>query len=684
MIEPGHRIDKYEVQRRLGRGGMGSVYLAHDTVLGRQVAIKLFLGDLDVPDARDRFIREARSAARLNHPNIVIVHEFGEFSSQPYIVMEYVVGETLAETIRRKSSASLVEKLQWMDDLCAAVSYAHDAGVIHRDIKPTNLMIDRSGRLKVLDFGVARMMGTFGTAGTSFVGTPGYMAPEQILGRTVDERSDLFSIGVVCYEVVAYREAFSGDTIPTVTHRVLHEQPSALAEISPNIDPELAAAVERALEKSMDDRFPDVAAMRQVLAGVRRRLELLGGDTLTVPASADPRRDNRATPASRQRGSSKLGSKQATPLPGSRDAQDQRHTPPRADRIQTALRDARSLLEQGDLDPALEACEKALALDDTNPEALEVERAIRAAAARRRARVLLSEVRSLIRQESVEEAQERLEQARGLNAELAECVLVESELQALRAALERRSRGRSGPHKAAVDGQPSSVDDEETVLTPPRPVTRAGAADAETVIAPPRPSAERRTPPPTPPPRRDTPPLPPPVSFWERVRKASKRVDVPSVLPRGTYQRRAVVAAAIATVVVFGIAAAIVVNLFRTPGVPPSGAVLVDAVPWGTVTAVRSADGKEHVLPSDALTPLLITLPPGSYDITVAGPGSGSASQQVRVEVAPDALASAPIVRFATVTVEDYFGQYLKPTEPASSAAGTQDTAGVPAPGVQP
>ena len=667
MIEPGHRIDKYEVQRRLGRGGMGLVYLAHDTVLGRPVAIKLFLGDLDVPDARERFIREARSAARLNHPNIVIVHEFGEFSSQPYIVMEYVVGETLAETIRRKSSASLLEKLQWMDDLCAAVSYAHEAGVIHRDIKPTNLMIDRSGRLKVLDFGVARMIGTFGTAGTSFVGTPGYMAPEQIVGRTVDARSDLFSIGVVCYELLAYRVAFPGDTVPTVTHRVLNEQPPGLAEISPDIDPELAAAVERALEKSMDDRFPDVTAMRQVLAGVRRRIELLGGDALTITGGADPRRDNRGTGRDRQRGSSKSGLKQGTPVPGPRDVPVHRNTPARVDRIQSALREARSLLEKGDLDSALDACEKALAFDDTNPETLEVERAIRAAAVRRRARALLADVRSLIREEAAEEAQERLEQARGLNAELAECALVESELQALRAVLERRSRDRSGSDRATPrDGETSPVE-EETVLTPPRRPSVAPGSDAVTVIAPPRQPAERRTPTP----RQDAAPPPP-------------SVGVSFVAPWLARQRRPVVVGAAVTVLVLGIGVAILVSVRRPPEVSPSGTVLIDAVPWGTVMAVRSIDGREHTLPSDSLTPVLINLPPGSYDITVAGPGSGSESRQVRVDVAADGVASAPVVRFPTITVEDYFKQYLNvPTGPASDAAGVQG-ADVPVSKVQP
>jgi hypothetical protein len=158
------------------------------------------------------------------------------------------------------------------------------------------------------------------------------------------------------------------------------------------------------------------------------------------------------------------------------------------------------------------------------------------------------------------------------------------------------------------------------------------------------------------------------------------------VLPWFARHRRTVLVAAVATVLVLGIAAAVVVNLLRTPVVPPSGTVLIDAVPWGTVTAVRSADGREHVLPPDALTPVLITLPTGSYDITVAGPGPGLESQHVRVDVAADGSASAPVVRFATITVENYFEQYLKaPAEAARDAVGGGKAgAGVPVPQEQP
>src|SRR5262245_63515193 len=256
MFEPGTQIGRYEIQRRLGRGGMGTVYVAHDPVLGRMVAIKVFAGDLDVPDARERFSREARAAAALNHPNIVTVYDFGEFASQPYIVMEYVPGETLANVIRRKVAVSLSEKLRWMEDLCAGAGYAHQMSVVHRDIKPANLVVDRAGRLKVLDFIIARMLGIASNTAV-MIGTPGYMAPEQITGDPVDHRSDQFSIGVVFYELLSYTEPFPGDTLPAITHRILTEHPKPLLGAVPDVTPEIATIVDQALKKNIAERFPD-------------------------------------------------------------------------------------------------------------------------------------------------------------------------------------------------------------------------------------------------------------------------------------------------------------------------------------------------------------------------------------------------------------------------------------------
>jgi serine/threonine-protein kinase len=248
---------------------MGSVWVAHDPVLGRMVAIKVFGGDLDLPVARERFSREARAAAALSHPNIVTVYDFGEFESQPYIVMEYVAGETIASIIRRKAVVTLDEKVRWMEELCAGAGYAHQMLLVHRDIKPSNLMVDRSGRLKILDFGIASILNP--AANTSMiVGTPGYMAPEQIAGGSFDHRADQFSIGVVFYELLAGTKAFPGDMLPQISHRLLNEDPVPLGRLASDVPHELISIIERTLSKNPADRFPDTETLRSSIALVRR------------------------------------------------------------------------------------------------------------------------------------------------------------------------------------------------------------------------------------------------------------------------------------------------------------------------------------------------------------------------------------------------------------------------------
>ena len=253
MLQPGDRVGRYEIQRRLGRGGTADVYVAHDPYLGRMVALKMFAGDVDETDAAERFFREARAAAALNHVNIVTIHDVGDFEAQPYIVMEYIQGETLERLIRSKADLSLHDRLRIMEELCAGVGYAHGFDVIHRDIKPANLIVERSGRLRILDFGIARMRGS--SQSTGLVGTPGYMAPEQIRGEPLDKRVDLFSVGVVCYELLAFTSAFPGDSFESVTHRILTEEPASLSGLVPEIPAELVAAVERGLKKNPSERF---------------------------------------------------------------------------------------------------------------------------------------------------------------------------------------------------------------------------------------------------------------------------------------------------------------------------------------------------------------------------------------------------------------------------------------------
>jgi serine/threonine protein kinase len=274
------QIGRYEIKRLLGQGGMGDLYLAHDPNTNRLVALKVLNATLDSDELRQRFVREARALAALNHPNIVNAYDTGDYEGSPFIVMEYVEGETLAEIISRRAALSVAQKLKLMTELCAGLAQAHAAGIVHRDIKPANLMVDRQGRLKILDFGIARVVESHRTRVSGpltqvnmAIGTPGYMSPEQIAGGQVDRRSDIFAVGAVCYELLSYSEAFSGTSTSEVERRVLQAPPAPLASVVPGLDPEIDEIVFRALERDPDKRYQDAATFEQALERVRSRLE---------------------------------------------------------------------------------------------------------------------------------------------------------------------------------------------------------------------------------------------------------------------------------------------------------------------------------------------------------------------------------------------------------------------------
>src|SRR5687767_4617931 len=203
-------IGRYEVKRLLGRGGMADVYLARDPMLERDIAVKLIGGELDSEVGRRRLVREASAAGRLRHPNIVTIFDAGEYDGRPYIAMEYVPGETLRSLIRRRVPLPLRRRLELIEGACAGLAHAHRAGVVHLDIKPDNLMLDETGVLKVLDFGIARVLQSEALATRNLSGTLSYMSPEQIAGKPLDRRSDVFSLGCSSFELLAYWPAYRG------------------------------------------------------------------------------------------------------------------------------------------------------------------------------------------------------------------------------------------------------------------------------------------------------------------------------------------------------------------------------------------------------------------------------------------------------------------------------------------
>ena len=269
MDTPGTLIGRYEIVRRLGRGGMGSVYLARHRDLDRSVALKVLRESVDDQMLRERFAREARSVARLDHPNIVRVYDFGYHDEQPYLAMEYVPGDTLADRLRPRAPLPVADVLRWMEQLCAALEHAHASNIVHRDVKPPNLIISPDGVLKVLDFGIARMAGSTLTDAGLMVGTLNYMSPEQIEGRPVDHRTDIFSAGLVLYEALTGRQAFPGTMQDGVLNAVLKGSPPPVYELQPRLPAGIGAIVTKAIQKRSANRYQDFGEFARAIRQIR-------------------------------------------------------------------------------------------------------------------------------------------------------------------------------------------------------------------------------------------------------------------------------------------------------------------------------------------------------------------------------------------------------------------------------
>ncbi|MFF7648848.1 Stk1 family PASTA domain-containing Ser/Thr kinase [Streptomyces sp. NPDC007983] len=270
MEEPRRLGGRYELGSVLGRGGMAEVYLAHDTRLGRTVAVKTLRVDLARdPSFQARFRREAQSAASLNHPAIVAVYDTGEDYvdgvSIPYIVMEYVDGSTLRELLHSGRKLLPERSMEMTVGILQALEYSHRNNIVHRDIKPANVMLTRSGQVKVMDFGIARAMGDAGmtmTQTAAVIGTAQYLSPEQAKGETVDARSDLYSTGCLLYELLTVRPPFVGDSPVAVAYQHVREEPQPPSTYDPEITPEMDAIVLRALVKDPDYRYQSADEMR--------------------------------------------------------------------------------------------------------------------------------------------------------------------------------------------------------------------------------------------------------------------------------------------------------------------------------------------------------------------------------------------------------------------------------------
>jgi len=246
---------------------MATVYLGRDPELGRQVAIKVIREEIRDQEVLDRFLREARAAAALRHPNIITVYASGEHDHQPYMVMKFVDGESLAEIIHSRRTLPLSDKISYLEQICDGLAVAHRAGIVHRDVKPANIMVDRENVVRLLDFGIARIERSAMTQDGSLMGSLDYMSPEQMIGRPVDHRSDIFSMGSVAYELLSYRQAFKGGLNDGLLQRPPHEDPPpACSDLSWTAN-RARAGCHACARKGTGKRLQDLTEMRAAILG---------------------------------------------------------------------------------------------------------------------------------------------------------------------------------------------------------------------------------------------------------------------------------------------------------------------------------------------------------------------------------------------------------------------------------
>jgi serine/threonine protein kinase len=378
------KIGKYDVTDKLGEGGMGVVYKGIDPGIGRPVAIKMMTGGFaDNPDLLKRFQREAQSAGTLQHPNIVIIYELGTHDGNPYMAMEFIAGESLESIVSARKRMSLVEKTEIMIQILNGLQYAHEHGIVHRDIKPGNIMVLKDGTVKIVDFGIARISDNSMTKTGQIVGTINYMSPEQFNGHIVDGRSDIFSAGVLLYEFLTGVLPFDGNETPTVILKILNEAPPPLKNHIQNFPPELEEVVNKALTKDREERYASAEDFAFDLARIQESLkkDMVLEYVEQAKQAFSKSELNKAKDLLQQ--VLKVDTKHVTAKELMKEVQSALSVQQRGEQIRQLRASAEEALGNKMLDEAVSFADQALKLDKTNPELLQLHKLVMQAKSRK-------------------------------------------------------------------------------------------------------------------------------------------------------------------------------------------------------------------------------------------------------------------------------------------------------------
>jgi len=377
------KLGKYEVLGELGHGAMGVVYRARDPIINRLVALKtITTGVADDPAMLQRFYREAQSAGGLQHPNIVTIYDMGEAGELPYIAMELVEGENLEQVIARGSALPITLKLVYAMQACRAFEYAHKRGIVHRDIKPGNIMVNKDGTVKVVDFGIARVLEASRTQTGMLIGTFAYMSPEQYHGEHADERSDIWSFGVLFYELLTYQKPFSSPTPASLMHNICDEDPVPLGQVLPECPKELELVVHRMLRKSPSERYQSMEDVLLDLDPICKTLQSQAVTDLIGQAHQlfTEKRFAETRELARQAVQLESSNQEARGLLDKANIELKRIQ--NRPKVQQFVDKGQALLGEGKLQEAKVAVEHALQLDSSFTPAEELQRAIQAEVSR--------------------------------------------------------------------------------------------------------------------------------------------------------------------------------------------------------------------------------------------------------------------------------------------------------------